>query len=435
MVAVAVAYDIYLTKLKEDKEPRTMGQKTISTHPSQEEMQEISRNKSSSAICCANQFELLCGQDGLFMLGFGLRSKSQVVESHVKDYVVSKKDYDIDCDSSLSSFSSSISGGSKIRVSFPPIRSIFKKRGVPADDEQSTKSEKSTRFDDTLNEFKTYDPHDFEDDINTDWYSDDISVRSEGGKNNLWSQSLRFLDKHRFDVRVLGTSTDDETTKPLVLSLSIMENLQEYLPYAKRGECFWLKYSMVRDGANMDTLFTKVEGSRYNVIAIETLEGEVFGAFTGKPWNRKGQFFGSSESFLWRIKGVRESPKTRAKKPLGLESIEAFKFSGYNRNIQFSTSSHLAVGGGIPDDESSKMFPDVELTDWGFGLSFQSDLQQGTSSPCITFGSPSLSKIHHDGTRFEVANMEVWSFTPCLNLEEARKLENSNRIIERSLTF
>jgi hypothetical protein len=68
-------------------------------------------------------------------------------------------------------------------------------------------------------------------------------------------------------------------------------------------------------------------------------------------------------------------------------------------------------------------------------LAFDKDLQRGTSSPCATFNSPSLSKRHKDGSRFEVVNMELWVITPCINEEEARKMEAGQRILERCMTI
>lgn len=87
----------------------------------------------------------------------------------------------------------------------------------------------------------------------------------------------------------------------------------------------------------------------------------------------------------------------------------------------------IAVGGGSPDDCSTVNddLSHIKLTEWGFGLAFGKDLQTGTSSPCMTFNSPSLSRYHEDGSRFEVANMEFWTLTPCISLDEAKRMEKT----------
>ena len=44
------------------------------------------------------------------------------------------------------------------------------------------------------------------------------------------------------------------------------------------------------------------------------------------------------------------------------------------------------------------------------------------SEPCETFDDPRLAQVFTDGM-FEVANIEVWTLTPCVTLEDAKKLE------------
>jgi hypothetical protein len=47
----------------------------------------------------------------------------------------------------------------------------------------------------------------------------------------------------------------------------------------------------------------------------------------------------------------------------------------------------------------------------------------------VTFNSPSLSKKHSDGSRFEVSNMEFWTLTPCISVEEAKRMEKSKSMM------
>jgi hypothetical protein len=85
-----------------------------------------------------------------------------------------------------------------------------------------------------------------------------------------------------------------------------MHRLQDSLPFCKRGESFWLKYSLVRDGASLSTLLNKSRGSKYSILALETLDGEVFGAFLGEPWHFDHSFYGTGESFVWKMKRNRD---------------------------------------------------------------------------------------------------------------------------------
>ncbi|KAL3901842.1 MAG: hypothetical protein SGARI_006011 [Bacillariaceae sp.] len=245
------------------------------------------------------------------------------------------------------------------------------------------------------------------------------TLKTEGAKgnsNSRWALNVMDSTAASFDSRVLGTSL---ATKPIVLTSSIMKVMERHLPYSKQGEMFWLKYSMVRDGANLNTVLDKTK-------VLETLDGEVFGAFTAKPWHITWKYYGTPESFLWRLRKRRKS--NARDKPLNDGDFEVFRFAGNNKNVQLCHIDRIALGGGSPDDIStvvSEELSHVGMQEWGFGLCFGKDLQQGTSSPCMTFNSPSLSRHHADGSRFEVANMEFWTLTPCISLDEAMRMEKS----------
>jgi TLD len=93
--------------------------------------------------------------------------------------------------------------------------------------------------------------------------------------------------------------------------------------------------------------------------------------------------------------------------------VDVYPYTGANNYIQFCTQDRIAVGGGSPSSEDDAPTKSVLSShkhhEWGFGLSLSSDLLTGTSSPCITFGSPSLSTVHKDGSVFEIINMELWT--------------------------
>lgn len=84
-----------------------------------------------------------------------------------------------------------------------------------------------------------------------------------------------------------------------------MESLQSFFPYCKANDNFWMKYSMATDGASMHTFLERAGGSKYSVLAIETADGEVFGAFTTESWRKARGAFGGGETFLWRLRNPR----------------------------------------------------------------------------------------------------------------------------------
>jgi hypothetical protein len=242
-----------------------------------------------------------------------------------------------------------------------------------------------------------------------------------------------FLGIH-FDFSIIGTSAEDESAYPHVLSPPLMHSLQEHLPFSKRGESFWLKYSLVRDGASTAAFLQNLRGARYTVMSMETLEGEVFGAFTSAPWHIDHGVFGTGESFLWRMKSSRAKTSDSVVEQARMESeIEVFKYSFENKAIQLCQSNRIAVGGGGSSTPRQIGGSTIMPNQWGFGIAFEGDIMmQGTSSPCITFNSPSLSKIHSDGTRFELLNLEVWGLTPCLSIKEAELMECRQLFLERN---
>ncbi|KAI2511377.1 hypothetical protein MHU86_2988 [Fragilaria crotonensis] len=223
---------------------------------------------------------------------------------------------------------------------------------------------------------------------------------------------------------ILATSAFDEECKPHVLSPPMMQSLRAGLPVAIQQDNFWLKYSMVRDGASMQGMLHKLRSSTRTVLAIETMEGDVFGAFTSSPWRPLGPgYFGSCEAFLWRMPKSRFTRCETAEDQILLESnLEIYPWSGSNRNIQCirAASEHLIVGGGAPDNDSSG--------NGGSGLTIHFDTMRGFSDPCFTFSSPALPTVNK-GDSFEIANLEVWALTPVETIQQAEKLEFARQFV------
>lgn len=221
---------------------------------------------------------------------------------------------------------------------------------------------------------------------------------------------------------ILGTCANDENATPHVLSPPLMESLQYFFPYSLTESNFWMKYSLLRDGASMHSLLQKIRGATHTIIAVETVDGEVFGSFQSAPWRKQWKYFGSGEAFLWRMRKSRKTPCHSVIDQAHMESeLDVYPWSGENNCVQLCTHEKIAVGGGEPKEEKKADGPDAPV--YGFGLAIEKDLLYGTSSHCATFTSPPLSLKHSDGSPFEIVNLEVWSLTPCMTLEEAEKLE------------
>lgn len=268
---------------------------------------------------------------------------------------------------------------------------------------------------------------------------------------NAWSvlsdeYSLGYGAENTLPFRILGTSADDSSCHPHVLSPPLMESLQNFFPAGASDQNYWLKYSMVRDGASLMSLLKHIRGAKNTVIAIETVEGEVFGSFTSTPWRKNWNYYGSGNSFLWRMR------RTRSEKDLQhsildqakLESeLDVYHWTGINELVQYCTTDMIAIGGGaLSDDgivpsatdeerdspEKSPSF--LSTAQGGFGLAIDSDLFRATSSACATYQNPPLSRIHADGSPFEILNLEVWTLTPTHEVESAEKMEMKSLFLD-----
>lgn len=268
---------------------------------------------------------------------------------------------------------------------------------------------------------------------------------------NAWSAlsdeyALGYGAGDTLPFRILGTSADDSSCHPHVLSPPLMESLQNFLPVGASEQNYWLKYSMVRDGASLVSLLKHIRGAKNTVLAIETVEGEVFGSFTSSPWRKNWNYYGTGNSFLWRMR------RTRSDKDLQhsiidqakLESeLDVYYWTGMNELVQYCTTDMIAIGGGsLSDDaivptatdeerdspEKNPSFPNA--AQGGFGLAIDSDLFRATSSSCATFQNPPLAMLHADGSPFEILNLEVWTLTPAHDVESAENMEMKSLFLD-----
>jgi hypothetical protein len=261
--------------------------------------------------------------------------------------------------------------------------------------------------------------------------------------------------------RILGTSADDASAQPHVLSPPLMDALMSFVPPTLRGQNYWLKYSLLRDGASLAVLQHYVRASDYVVLAIETLEGDVFGCFTSSPWRYHGGYFGRDPAFVWRMRHSRRTKVASLFDQAQLESIiDVYVYKGVNALLQVCHQNLLAVGGAGAGDQqlqlkcrslpekdsvpSNNLASDVlplnagdvstlvDTSHCGFAIALTHDLLYGTTNPCSTFKSPNLCNSGKEGVSFEVANLEMWTFSPAYEINSAEKLEMTKYFIHHS---
>ena len=226
-------------------------------------------------------------------------------------------------------------------------------------------------------------------------------------------------DDEHIEFSILATHAKDKACQPHVLSPPIMDALRPHLPLAVQQDNFWIKYSLIRDGASLRILLHKVRTSARTVLAVETMEGDVFGAFTSTPWRPHGNmFYGSCEAFVWRLRKSRFTECHTVQDQIELESdVEVFDWSRKNRNVQSLVNPHspLLIGGGTDNDGPK-----------GCAIFMEPNLEKGMSVACVTFDSPVLPL---SGDMFEIANVEVWALTPVDQVPLAEKLELGRQFV------
>lgn len=228
---------------------------------------------------------------------------------------------------------------------------------------------------------------------------------------------------------IFGTSATDVSSMPHVLSPPLIDSLRHFVPDRLFHNNLWMKYSLIRDGASLSILLRNIRGSQHTLLAIETVEGDVFGCFTSTPWKQTFGYFGTGEAFVWKMKQSRGTKCYSLLDQVQMESeVEVYAFSNENDMVQVCKQDFIAIGGGPISDASN--LPDVNLNnvasnvEAGFALALDEELLNGTTSPCGTFLSPCLTDSSSPtGEVFEVVNMEAWTFTPCSTEEQAERNE------------
>ena len=205
---------------------------------------------------------------------------------------------------------------------------------------------------------------------------------------------------------------------------------------------------MIRDGASLDILKKYCRAATHTIMAIETTNGDVFGSFTSASWHTNNKYFGTGESFLWRMRHNRNTPVFSLFEQAQIESeIDVFLYNGSNNYIQLCTNDKIALGGGTilqSDSEGGDVQPVIgdsidetrdvylEWSNYGFGLALDDMLLHGSTSPSATYGNPNLINCGKGGELFDVLNLEVWTFTSAQNEQEAQHSEMSLFFINES---
>lgn len=242
--------------------------------------------------------------------------------------------------------------------------------------------------------------------------------------------------------KILGTSAEDISAHPHVLSPPLMDAIINFVPEHLKGQNLWMKYSLVRDGASLDTFKQYARASKETILAIETTKGQVFGCYVSRPWRTAPGFFGGAPSFVFKMRHNRNSPCHCLIEQAQLESeIDVYFLLDDGQRAQVCTHDMIGVGQGHLQkyDQYGEIVESVEEAEardgknFGFAIALNDDLLSGTSSKCSSYKNPCLVDVNSNGKPFEVLNLELWTFTPCFSLDSAEQLEMTQFFVQESI--
>jgi LysM repeat protein len=75
-----------------------------------------------------------------------------------------------------------------------------------------------------------------------------------------------------------------------ILNVEYAKKLRKFLPSMQQIEKWKLLYSVLNNGADFVTFFSKIKGNKYTLIIVETINGEIFGGFNSMQWNISPNF-------------------------------------------------------------------------------------------------------------------------------------------------
>ncbi|UPR00937.1 TLD domain-containing protein [Chloropicon primus] len=156
--------------------------------------------------------------------------------------------------------------------------------------------------------------------------------------------------------------------------------LIESVPDRYKQHKWDLLYSTARDGISLQTLYRRVAKTSPTILVVKDMQSHVFGVFAPDPWKVHHKFYGTGETFVFKLEPEAEAAAYH---------WDQKEHSKEERNnfFMFSTDDCIAVGGG-----------------GHFALWLDEDLLYGNSCKSKTFNNDCLSSSEV----FQVLNIEVW---------------------------
>ncbi|OHT08834.1 hypothetical protein TRFO_22596 [Tritrichomonas foetus] len=148
-------------------------------------------------------------------------------------------------------------------------------------------------------------------------------------------------------------------------------SLRTSLPYRYKNGNWRLLFQLSRDGCSYSSFFKRTENLYPIVLVLKTDNNERIGAFASRGFQFSQQYYGSGETFVFKL-----TPK-----------YEFYTWSQANKYFIASSEEEISIGGG----GSSAIWIDGNLL-------------SAFSESCSTFNSPGLTSNYN----FKINDLEAW---------------------------
>lgn len=185
---------------------------------------------------------------------------------------------------------------------------------------------------------------------------------------------------------------DDSGIRINIFKQVHINQLKAHLPNVLQIDNLKLLYSFMQNGCDLLTFYNNVRDSKYSILVIETVDGEMLGGFTSESWTSRPKYYGTGESFVFKIskQGV----------------ATCYTWSTANTFFMYSTDEELGMGGGGD----------------GFAFILDTDFVHVKSSVSATFSNDVLlSAASSTNVAKKVRNIECWGFESYINRKKVTR--------------
>jgi hypothetical protein len=86
-----------------------------------------------------------------------------------------------------------------------------------------------------------------------------------------------------------------------ILTATNQDAIRSIMPAFLQDETLTLAYSLLLHGSDMTSFFSCTKSYQYTVIVVQATTGEIFGGFNAVSWKHSPAYYGSGESFVFRL--------------------------------------------------------------------------------------------------------------------------------------